>query len=131
MIRKRIFYLFINQISKINYYIKIMIILLTWICWLIYAFFFLSSIAEPNWWLVFYTQLSGWHGDPLMLARNFKNALPSDTLTIISMLVFFDRLLDSESEVECAQVNAVGLFNQTSASSSQRCNSGFNLHVFK
>ena len=109
-----------------------MIILLTWICWLIYAFFFLSWIAEPNSNdLSFYTQLSGWHDDPLMMAGNFKNSLSSDTLTVVSMLVFFVHLLDSKSEVECVQVDAVGLFNQTSASSSQRCNSDFNLHVFK
>ena len=60
-----------------------------------------------------------------------KNARSSDTLTVVSMLVrFFLRLPESESGVECAEVSAVGLFNEASASSSQRCNSGFNLHIF-
>lgn len=46
------------------------------------------------------------------------------------LVLFFVRLPDSESGVECAEVSAVGLLNEASASLSQRCNSSFNLHMF-
>ncbi len=60
-----------------------------------------------------------------------RNALSSDTRTVVSILVLFFLLLPLiDSGVEWELLKAVGLLSDASASSNHLCSNGFNLHIF-